>query len=674
MKKWLTFILAALMAVTMAIGLTACGGNDDVVASEMTVFIGETKALDIKKSGGDTISCKSDNTDVATVEDQTGKVTGVSIGEANISVTVFSGTKTKKGTCKVKVTEDTSKMFTVDFNSETSTLGEFVDPAVLTLSFHDNGKMKLSGLFVFYNFTMEFDYSTQGGQLKVSPIENFEFRNDDLLQDTSGFGAAFARLPIEDIKAEMNASVMTIHFDAKSNDYPNGRRTIGMFDLAGHEVELGVTFGEKKPVESVTVAPATLDMTVGDVRQLAATIAPADATFKTVTWTSSDNETVSVADGKITALKAGSNITITATSTDDNTKSASCTVTVAEAPAGTLVVKGQTAADGTWTTLRFTEDGATLKGQVAGNAQKAVDVSATYTLTDKKLTAIADGTLTLDSKTYTVKFTVADGENGAVNVFAEAVNNADENDKISLGLFTLSSADVAELVPALVKVQAGDATLKFYDGGRLAVHAAYQIFFAVDFETTYTVNDGTLTIGEATGINIKNPIDGSAVVTNGKITATVATNGKVEFTIAYNNGTEDKADKFATYKLTTEQGTILDITVVDDGPTAALQKNSNADSFVLKFFDDKSFTIEGTTAFGDLAIKGTFGVDNSWQLAFTITEGTLGDDSHEYTITVEGTEDRTVTVADKASSLSLCAFTISATEITTTLFPIITQA
>ncbi|MBP3624605.1 MAG: Ig-like domain-containing protein, partial [Peptococcaceae bacterium] len=57
---------------------------------------------------------------------------------------------------------------------------------------------------------------------------------------------------------------------------------------------------------------------------LTATVLPENATNKTVTWTSSDETVATVADGVVTALKAG-NVTITATA---DGKSATCEVTV----------------------------------------------------------------------------------------------------------------------------------------------------------------------------------------------------------------------------------------------------------------------------------------------------------------------------------------------------------
>ncbi|MDR3318837.1 MAG: Ig-like domain-containing protein [Clostridiales bacterium] len=87
----------------------------------------------------------------------------------------------------------------------------------------------------------------------------------------------------------------------------------------------------------VSVTGVTLDKTTGSVKagetlQLTATVAPAGAENKAVTWASSDTAVATVdANGKVTAVKAGT-ATITVT-TADGSKTATCTVTVTAAEA-----------------------------------------------------------------------------------------------------------------------------------------------------------------------------------------------------------------------------------------------------------------------------------------------------------------------------------------------------
>ena len=81
-------------------------------------------------------------------------------------------------------------------------------------------------------------------------------------------------------------------------------------------------------VTGVTVAPTSISLTVGESKTLVATVAPENATNKSVVWSIlSGSDVVSVAqDGKVSALAAGSAV-VQVTTVDQN-KTAECSVTV----------------------------------------------------------------------------------------------------------------------------------------------------------------------------------------------------------------------------------------------------------------------------------------------------------------------------------------------------------
>ena len=91
-------------------------------------------------------------------------------------------------------------------------------------------------------------------------------------------------------------------------------------------VRLDFTYGEYIVVTGITLDRTSVELTEGETTTLVATVAPDDATVKMVAWSTSDETIATVADGAVTAVKAGT-ATITAKAGD---KKATCTVTVKE--------------------------------------------------------------------------------------------------------------------------------------------------------------------------------------------------------------------------------------------------------------------------------------------------------------------------------------------------------
>ena len=88
-----------------------------------------------------------------------------------------------------------------------------------------------------------------------------------------------------------------------------------------------VTIDTTVPVEGVSLDKTSLYLTkIGQSAQLTATVEPANATNKNVTWSSSNTDVAVVEDGVVTAVGNGEAI-ITVT-TEDGGKTATCTVTV----------------------------------------------------------------------------------------------------------------------------------------------------------------------------------------------------------------------------------------------------------------------------------------------------------------------------------------------------------
>ena len=88
--------------------------------------------------------------------------------------------------------------------------------------------------------------------------------------------------------------------------------------------------GTTVSVTGVSLNKSSTSITVGGAETLEATVAPANATNKSVTWTSSNNNVATVGNGTVRGVSEGS-ATITVT-TSDGGFTATCTVTVTAAP------------------------------------------------------------------------------------------------------------------------------------------------------------------------------------------------------------------------------------------------------------------------------------------------------------------------------------------------------
>ena len=131
-----------------------------------------------------------------------------------------------------------------------------------------------------------------------------------------------------------------------SNSYRTGEQTSTSWENFIHgdayicpDPMADVTIYFSKGLTTISVTGVTLNkesttLTVGGTETLTATVAPDDATDKTVTWSSSNTNVATVSDaGLVTAVAAGTaTITVTATNgTADGTsddKTATCAVTV----------------------------------------------------------------------------------------------------------------------------------------------------------------------------------------------------------------------------------------------------------------------------------------------------------------------------------------------------------
>ena len=140
-------------------------------------------------------------------------------------------------------------------------------------------------------------------------------------------------------------------------------------------------------VTSITLDPTALNKKVGDAAvTLTATVAPADATDKSLTW-SSDKETVAtVADGVVTIVGAGTAI-ITATANDGSGVEATCTVNVGLL-AGTFSVSSTKQVQFSQGNLQATYDGSAWTWGFAENQWDYIGNGGSETVGNEMVQAI----------------------------------------------------------------------------------------------------------------------------------------------------------------------------------------------------------------------------------------------------------------------------------------------
>ncbi|MDO5442255.1 MAG: Ig-like domain-containing protein [Bacteroidia bacterium] len=216
------------------------------------------------------ISWTSSDKTVASVDN--GKVTALKPGNAVITVTTSDGNKTAK--CEVKVNEKIYHVESVSLDKSSLELTEGDEYTLVTTILPENATNK-----------------------------QVTWKSDD-----------------ETIATVSNGLVKAIK--------PGIAKIIATSKDGNKTAECEVTVKERiYHVESVSLNKTSLDLTEGEECTLIATIAPSNATNKSITWSSSDSSIAAIdQNGKVKAIKVGM-ATITASSNDGG-KIATCYVSI----------------------------------------------------------------------------------------------------------------------------------------------------------------------------------------------------------------------------------------------------------------------------------------------------------------------------------------------------------
>lgn len=363
-----TRIACLIMAVAMAVSLVGCGVDITSVGLPTDIVLekGETQQLNIEYGTDDkaeqekiaeaasklNLTWSSSDEEVATV-DETGLVTAVGAGEADITVSIADANISSTTHIKVVITPtgieapDSIELVTNGENSKA--LGAKMTP-------EDATEVKLA-----YESSDE-NVATVDENGVVTAVADGEcVITTYVIADIPATAESAEAKPVVDEVAASEAEVADSAADSETPDDAVASEpedttdTDSSFGVVpdGLSAETKVTVTTK--VEQITLNKTEGTLTVGNSVTVTATVTPDNATNATVNWTSSDEKVATVdSNGKVTAVAAG-NATIKATSESDGDVSADYALTVNKAAAKPATrYSGTTSSAGAATTPSYT--------------------------------------------------------------------------------------------------------------------------------------------------------------------------------------------------------------------------------------------------------------------------------------------------------------------------------
>lgn len=361
-----TRIACLIMAVAMAVSLVGCGVDITSVGLPTDIVLekGETQQLNIEYGTDDkaeqekiaeaasklNLTWTSSDETVATV-DETGLVTAVGAGEADVTVSVSDANISSTTHVKVVITPtgveapDSIELVTNGENSKA--LGAKMTP-------EDATEVKLA-----YESSDE-NVATVDENGVVTAVADGEcVITTYVIADIPATAESAEAKPVVDEVASSEAEVADSAADSEAPDDAAASEPEGTTDSSfgvvpdGLSAETKVTVTTK--VEQITLNKTEGVLTVGNSVTVTATVTPDNATNTTINWTSSDEKVATVdSNGKVTAVAAG-NATIKATSESDGDVSADYALTVNKAAAKPVTnYSGTTSSAGVATTPSYT--------------------------------------------------------------------------------------------------------------------------------------------------------------------------------------------------------------------------------------------------------------------------------------------------------------------------------
>lgn len=337
-----TRIACLIMAVVMAVSLVGCGVDITSVGlpTDIVMEKGETQQLNIEYGTDDkaeqekiaeaasklNLTWTSSDEEVATV-DETGLVTAVGAGEADITVSVSDANISSTTHVNVVITPtgveapDSIELVTNGENSKA--LGAKMTP-------EDATEVKLA-----YESSDE-NVATVDENGVVTAVADGEcVITTYVTADIPATAENAEAKPVVDEVASSEAEVADSAVDSEVPDDAASSEpkdtTDSSFGVVPDSLSAETKVTVTTKVEQIVLNKTEGVLTVGNSVTVTATVTPDNATNTTINWTSSDEKVATVdSNGKVTAVAAG-NATIKATSESDGDVSADYALTVNKA-------------------------------------------------------------------------------------------------------------------------------------------------------------------------------------------------------------------------------------------------------------------------------------------------------------------------------------------------------
>ena len=288
--------------VTKKVNVVAASGVNSVTGvklnvTSLTISVGNNGSLSAIVSPSDAtnkaVTWSSSNESVALVSSK-GKVVGVGVGSAVITVTTQDGNKTAMANVTVKrASSSSSSGSSSSGGSSSGSSSKYKKVTKISINSDD--------------FTVKVG-NTKSLTYTISPSNA---TNKKVSWDTS------------------NPSVAKVNSAGKVTGVGAGTAyiTIKSVDGVSDKVKVVVTKGSPVKATKITLSPSSLTLNVGAKKAVTATVSPSNASIKTVTWVSHNTNIAKVdSKGNVTGVGTGST-KISAYTTDGNV-TASMNVTV----------------------------------------------------------------------------------------------------------------------------------------------------------------------------------------------------------------------------------------------------------------------------------------------------------------------------------------------------------